>query len=178
LPFITGALAYPPPDPTVGGGLMARMAAVFPRQPIDLKGRAHSLPADHSIPGLPGWRWLATPGHSPGHVSLFHEADRALIAGDAFCTTKQESLMAVMTQRPELHGPPAYFTTDWDAARDSVRRLASLSPRLIVAGHGPPMLGDQTTAALRALADRFDEVARPEHGHYVAHPTDSGEPPK
>jgi len=112
-----------------------------------------------------------TPGHTAGHVSLFRDVDRTLIVGDAFCTTKQESFFAVATQRPELHGPPAYFTTDWDAARDSVRRLAALHSAFIALGHGQPMAGAGTMQPLAELADRFDEVARPEHGHYVQNPT-------
>jgi len=32
------------------------------------------------------------------------------VAGDAFTTTKQESLVAALTQRAEIHGPPMYFT--------------------------------------------------------------------
>ena len=171
LPYVTGERAYPPPDPSVGGGLMARMAALYPRSPIDLGTRVRELPEDGSIPFLPGWQWIHTPGHSAGHVSLFRAADRALIVGDAFCTTKQESFLAVATQRPELHGPPAYFTTDWEAARDSVRRLAALQPAFIAPGHGQPMAGDATTLALGELGRRFDEVARPEHGRYVEHPT-------
>ena len=42
---------------------------------------------------MPGWRWVHTPGHTAGHVSLFRDADRTLIAGDAFVTTKQESAL-------------------------------------------------------------------------------------
>src|SRR4051794_36406975 len=170
LPYVTGARAYPPPDPTVGGGLMARLSALYPRQPINLAGRAQQLPADGSVPMLPGWRWIHPPGHSAGHASLFREEDRTLIVGDAFCTTKQESFLAVATQRPELHGPPAYFTTDWDAARRSVERLAALRPAHIAPGHGRPMSGDGTSEALQELSARFDEVARPEHGRYVEHP--------
>lgn len=128
LPYVTGARAYPPPDPTVGGGIMARLSGLYPREPIDLEGRVHPLPLDGTVPTLPEWRWIHTPGHSAGHVSLFRDSDRTLIVGDAFCTTKQESFLAVATQRPELHGPPAYFTTDWDAARHSVGLLAALRP--------------------------------------------------
>jgi glyoxylase-like metal-dependent hydrolase (beta-lactamase superfamily II) len=167
MPYVTGAQSYPPPDPSVGGGMMARMAGLFPRGPIDLTGRVQPLPADGSIPVLPGWRWIHTPGHTQGHVSLFRPLDRVLIAGDAFCTTKQESFFAVATQRPELHGPPAYFTTDWDAARNSVQRLAALLPAFVAPGHGRPMAGDGTLRALHELAMRFDAVARPEHGRYV-----------
>jgi glyoxylase-like metal-dependent hydrolase (beta-lactamase superfamily II) len=171
LPYATGDREYPPPDPRVGGGMMARMAALYPRKPIDLGPRVHALPLDHSVPPLPDWRWIHTPGHTAGHVSFFRDADRALVVGDAFCTTKQESFFAVATQHTELHGPPAYFTTDWDAARESVRNLAALQPAFIAPGHGHPMAGAETTRALLELAARFDELARPEHGRYVERPT-------
>src|SRR5436853_7439169 len=116
------------------------------------------LPADGSVPGFGEWRWIHTPGHTVGHVSLFRERDRALIAGDAFVTTKQESFLAVATQRPELHGPPAYYTTDWDAARASVERLAALRPAAVATGHGQPLAGADVAAALNALAHDFDRV--------------------
>jgi glyoxylase-like metal-dependent hydrolase (beta-lactamase superfamily II) len=170
LAYVTGDRAYPPPDPSVGGGMMARMSTLYPRGPIRLGSAPRELPADGTVPSLPDWRWIHTPGHSAGHVSFFREADRTLIVGDAFCTTKQESFFAVATQRPEMHGPPAYFTTDWDAARDSVQRLAALRPAVVAPGHGQPMAGEETTEALRELAARFDEVARPSHGRYVEQP--------
>ena len=170
VPYVTGVRSYPPPDPSVGGGLMARMARLYPRDSIDISERLEELPADGSVPSLPGWRWIHTPGHTAGHVSLFREADGTLIVGDAFCTTKQESFLAVATQRPELHGPPAYFTTDWDAARASVQRLAALDPRVVAPGHGQPFAGDIVAEQLRMLALRFDDVARPEQGRYVENP--------
>jgi hypothetical protein len=89
------------------------------------------------------------------------------VAGDAFCTTKQESFLAVMTQKPELHGPPAYYTPNWDAAPASVLRLAGLSPSTIVPSHGLPIRGPHATQALVKLAESFDAVARPEHGRSV-----------
>ena len=170
LPYLTGRSAYPPPDPTVGGGAMARMAGLFPRGPIDLGARVRTLPADGAVPGLPGWRWLHTPGHTAGHVSLFRDADRTLVAGDAFVTTKQESMTAVLSQRKEIHGPPAYFTPDWDQARDSVRRLAELRPELAATGHGPAMRGQRLRDDLELLARDFDRLARPAHGRYVRTP--------
>src|SRR5688572_15712873 len=78
LPYLTGESDYPPPDPTVGGGAMSRMSPMFPRRSIDLGGRVRPLPADGSVPHMPGWRWVHTPGHTPGHVSFFRDADRAL----------------------------------------------------------------------------------------------------
>src|SRR5262249_21501064 len=81
-----------------------------------LGDRVRPLPADGSVPGMPGWRWLHTPGHTAGHVSLFRDEDRVLIAGDAFTTVAQESFLAVLTQARHVHRPPAYFPTDWSAA--------------------------------------------------------------
>lgn len=160
-PYLDGRESYPPPDPSVGGGLMATLSPLFPRGPIDVGDRLHTLPADGSLPVLPDWRWLHTPGHSPGHVSLWRPTDGTIVAGDAFITTAQESAYAVATQRPELHGPPAYYTPDWDAARESVRRLAALDARRAVSGHGPALSGEAFTSALAELARDFDRVARP-----------------
>jgi len=170
LPYVTGLRSYPEPDPSVGGGLMARMASLYPRKPIDLQGLVSELPAAGVVPHLSDWQWIHTPGHTAGHVSFFRRADHALIVGDAFCTTKQESFLAVAAQTPELHGPPAYFTTDWDAARESVERLAALQPAFIAPGHGLPLAGYDAALALSALAERFDEVARPSDGRYVRNP--------
>jgi glyoxylase-like metal-dependent hydrolase (beta-lactamase superfamily II) len=170
LPYLTGRSAYPPPDPFVGGGAMAALSFLFPKSPIDLGRRVHALPADGSVPGMPGWRWIPTPGHAPGHVSLVRDEDRTLIAGDAFVTTKQESLIAALTQRPEMHGPPMYFTPDWGAARDSVRHLADYAPTAAITGHGPPMRGERLQQELRRLSSHFDEWARPSHGRYRDRP--------
>ena len=170
LPYLTGRSAYPPPDPTVGGGAMAALSRFYPRGPIDIGHRVRALPEDGSVPGMPRWRWIHTPGHTPGHVSLFRDQDRTLIAGDAFVTTKQESATAVLTQRPELHGPPAYFTPDWEAARRSVETLAGLEPVRVATGHGPPLEGAQMLADLHELARNFDRLAVPRQGRYVGRP--------
>ena len=167
LSYFNGEKKYPPPDPGVGGGLMAIMSPLYPRTSANLQGRVRELPSDGSVPTLPGWRWIHTPGHAPGHVALFREADRVLLPGDAFCTTNQNSFLAVATQSPELNGPPAYYTPDWDAARDSVRRLAALRPFTIAPGHGQPISGPYVASQLDTLAADFDRIARPEHGKYA-----------
>ncbi|MDQ3625003.1 MAG: MBL fold metallo-hydrolase [Verrucomicrobiota bacterium] len=166
LPYLTGRSSYPPPDPTVGGGLMALLAGFYPRRPIDLGSRVRPLPRDGRVPGLSEWRWFHTPGHTPGHVSFFRERDRALIAGDAFVTTRQESAIAVLQQRPELNGPPAYFTPDWQAARASVEHLASMNPAVAATGHGVPLRGERMRQELHVLATHFDLIARPRRGRY------------
>ncbi|HET7698878.1 MAG TPA: MBL fold metallo-hydrolase [Vicinamibacterales bacterium] len=167
LPYLTGRSPYPPPDPLVGRGAMALLSRLYPRGPIDLGGRVHELPSDGSVPDAPGWRWVHTPGHTPGHVSLFRDLDRTLLAADALTTTKQESMAAVLTQRRELHGPPAYYTQDWDRARESFRALVRLAPDLIVSGHGQPSSGRDLRDELTVLADNFDRLERPAFGRYA-----------
>lgn len=123
---------------------------------------------------MPGWQWLATPGHAPGHISLWRESDRTLVAGDAIITVRQEAVYAVATQEPEMHGPPMYFTPDWNAAEASVHRLAALEPETVVAGHGRPMQGEHMRAALHELDRRFAEVAIPRNGRYTPAELSSG----
>lgn len=162
-PYLTGKSKYPPPDPTAGGGLMTLLSPLYPRGPIDVSRWLASLGPNGAIPDLPEWKWIHTPGHTAGHVSLFREEDRVLLVGDAFCTTDNQSLLAVAQQRPELHGPPAYYTPDWDQAKASVQKLAALRPTLLAPGHGLPMAGADAEAALDRLAADFDRVARPDH---------------
>jgi glyoxylase-like metal-dependent hydrolase (beta-lactamase superfamily II) len=169
-PYLDGRSAYAPPDPTVGGGLMAMTSPLFPPDPINVSRRLRLLPDDHSVPHMNGWRWIHTPGHTPGHVSFWRENDCSLIVGDAFVTTNQESVYAAILQRPEMHGPPMYYTSDWDNARESVRALAALEPELVVTGHGRAMQGPEIRYALNTLAHDFDEVARPKHGRYAREP--------
>jgi len=165
--FLNGQTQYPPPDASVGGGLVAVMSPLYPRTSANLTDHVRPLPADHSVPTLPDWRWLHTPGHAPGHISLFRESDCTLIVGDAFCTTKAESFLATASQRPELHGPPAYYTPDWVSARESVRQLADLRPTTVAPGHGLPMSGFDIASSLENLARNFNRVAIPEHGKYA-----------
>ena len=169
-PYLDGSAAYPTADPSVGGGLLGRLSPLFPTKPVDVSGRLRTLPEDGSVPPMAGWRWIHTPGHAPGHVSLWREADRTLIVGDAFVTTAQESVYAVAVQEPELHGPPMYLTIDWDAARNSVRTLSALEPERVITGHGRPLQGMAMRRALNTLAAEFDRVAVPRQGRFVEKP--------
>jgi glyoxylase-like metal-dependent hydrolase (beta-lactamase superfamily II) len=118
---------------------------------------------------LSEWRWILTDGHTPGHVSFFREQDRTLIAGDAVVTTRQESTVNVLLQRRMVWRPPAYYTSNWNAARRSVETLAALEPEVLATGHGHPLRGEPMRRELFTLADRFDRVM-PQSGRYVPYP--------
>ncbi len=167
LPYLTGMMDYPPADPTVNDGLIAKISPTFTNKGINLGSRVQPLPPDGSVPGMPGFRWIHTPGHSPGHVALFREKDRVLIAGDAITTLKQDSAQSVLSREKEINGPPAYFTIDWQDAENSVKALRDLKPRIVISSHGLPMQGPEAAKQLEHLADNFAQQTVPKHKRYI-----------
>ncbi|MDF2686564.1 MAG: Zn-dependent hydrolase, glyoxylase [Clostridia bacterium] len=167
IPYITGKKDYPTGDSSVDEGLVAKMSPSFPHRSIHLGLRAVSLPSDGTVPGMTEWKWIHTPGHTEGHISLFREKDRAFIIGDAFTTTKQESFMSVLTQNEQIKGPPAYLTTDWETAKNSVEKIKELNPETIIPSHGKPMQGDEIKKHLEMLTNNFNEIAVPRQGRYI-----------
>ncbi len=165
-PYLNGQKEYAAPNFSACGGTMSLLSPLYPRGPINLGNRLRLLPTEENsvLAEMPGWEIVHTPSHTPGHVSFFRPEDRCLIVGDAFCTTKAKSFFqAAITQPPELHGPPAYFTSHWDAARKSVELLSHLNAEVVAPGHGQPLSGATLPEKLRQLAAHFDEVAMPDN---------------
>jgi glyoxylase-like metal-dependent hydrolase (beta-lactamase superfamily II) len=77
---------------------------------------------------------VASPGHSPGHVSFVDTRDRTLIAGDAFTSIGGVAVPSYFQAR----FPLAAMAT-WDKTRtlESARALRALDPALLAVGHGP-----------------------------------------
>ena len=80
-----------------------------------------------------GFRVIAVPGHSAGHVAYWRESDRALVLGDVLFG------LNLLTGIPGLQEPPEVFTPDPAQNRESARKLARLEPALVCFGHGPPL---------------------------------------
>lgn len=170
MPYLTGRSSYPPAEPAVGGGMIAWLSGVLPLTPINIHKYVRPLPQDGKVPGLAGWTWLHTPGHAPGHVSLFRESDSLLIAGDALATTKAESVLPTLLKQEHLSGPPAFVVYDWGAAEKSVKKLAELQPQTLAAGHGSVMQGEDVAQKLHQLADDFRRTSVPTQGRYKDRP--------
>jgi glyoxylase-like metal-dependent hydrolase (beta-lactamase superfamily II)/8-oxo-dGTP pyrophosphatase MutT (NUDIX family) len=77
------------------------------------------------------WRALHTPGHARGHLCLFEERTRALIAGDMLAG---EGTVVVPA-------PPEGDMGDYVA---SLERLAALEPSVIYPAHGPVIVDGRT----------------------------------
>jgi glyoxylase-like metal-dependent hydrolase (beta-lactamase superfamily II) len=80
-----------------------------------------------------GFRVIHAPGHTPGHIILFRDADRVAIVGDLLCN------IHFLTGKVGLRQPPRYFSVDAEQNRRSIRLLHELRPSLICFGHGPPL---------------------------------------
>ena len=116
---------------------------------------------------MPGWELHPTPGHTPGHVSLWNESTRTLIAGDAVVTLNQNSPVAFLAQTPTISQPPPYATYNWHQARQSAHSLAELEPFYLCTGHGVPMRGASVPEALKEFVKHFPI---PKRGRYVHSP--------
>jgi glyoxylase-like metal-dependent hydrolase (beta-lactamase superfamily II) len=165
LPYVTGKADYPPLDPTTGGAL-ALIGRFYSGERIDLSDYVRPLP-EGKLPGLSGWQAVPTPGHSPGHLSFFREADRVLLAGDACTTVDLDKWDGILHNTPKLCRPPSPTTSDWVNARKSLKRLADLEPLTIAAGHGQPMSGGHIPKLLRLIAE---QAIIPLKGRYVSDP--------
>ncbi len=162
LPYLNGKSDYPPPDPTVGGAI-AFLSRFTPSRARDLRPWLQELPPNR-VPGAPGWEWLATPGHSPGHVSLFRPSDRVLIAGDAFATMNMDSWVGLLSGKRALARAGAPFNCDWDATYASLRELVRLRPNVVGCGHGTPRSEADLPNRLELFLQRFHA---PRTGRYV-----------
>lgn len=86
-----------------------------------------------------GVRVIFTPGHTPGHISLYLEQDRALITGDA-----------VVVREGRVQRPVERATPDMPEALRSVAKLADLEIETLIAYHGGLVRG-QVSDQLRQL---------------------------
>jgi glyoxylase-like metal-dependent hydrolase (beta-lactamase superfamily II) len=91
---------------------------------------------------------VASPGHTPGHVSFLDTRDRTLVAGDVFTSFGGVEV----TNHFHLRFPLAAMATE-DKAQDleSARALRALEPALLLVGHGPPVR-DPLAAMDRAIS--------------------------
>jgi glyoxylase-like metal-dependent hydrolase (beta-lactamase superfamily II) len=129
-----------------------RREAALSRSSLD--GVVRPLGPGGVIRGMEGWAWVHTPGHTPGHVAYVRPRDRVVLAGDAILTLEVNEWAGILRQRQGLSGPPWYTTWDRRAASASIRAIAEIEPSVLATGHGLPLIGPATAAAVHAFAAR------------------------
>lgn len=140
LPLWTGlrdAEAIETATPVVGPGripaLMSR-TKMPPSHPVDRRLVEGDTVGSFTV--------LDVPGHSPGHIALWREADRTLLCGDVFF------------RLPRVSQPWKFLTVDVQRNYESMRRLAELRPALTLFGHGPPLRDPNRLARVVAALPR------------------------
>lgn len=110
----------------------------IPEMPY-VTGKNHIFPLAEggTVPYMSQWRYIDTPGHTQGHISLFREKDRSLIVGDAF-----------------LPG-------DFKLSKESINKLKTLRPELAITSQGPPLRGQPLREYLEDLIKNYDEHMSP-----------------
>lgn len=77
------------------------------------------------LPYCGGITVINTPGHTPGHISLYHHPSKTLIAGDALIVTDNQLLP-----------PDPQYTLDLDLAIKSLTNLTKFDIETVICYHG------------------------------------------
>ena len=94
-----------------------------------------TLANGEELPFCGGITVIATPGHTPGHICLYHKVSKTLVAGDA---------LRVVEGR--LAGPAPQNAFDLEQANRSVKKLAQYDIANIICYHGGLFRGDVKSA--------------------------------
>jgi glyoxylase-like metal-dependent hydrolase (beta-lactamase superfamily II) len=89
-----------------------------------------------------GTKVISTAGHTPGHISLYLERSKVLIAGDA-----------LTAEKGSLNGPNPSMTLEMSTAIQSMRRLADLEIDTIVCYHGGVVSEDANGQLRRVIQE-------------------------
>lgn len=95
------------------------------------------------LPWCGGIEIIHTPGHMPGHISLYLPANKTLIAGDA-----------VVIEQGRLDIANPQFAMELDEAIRSVQRLLAYDIEQLICYHGGLFSGD-SRQALQQLLDSY-----------------------
>jgi N-acyl homoserine lactone hydrolase len=83
----------------------------------------------------PGLRWIRTPGHSDGLITLLVDTDDGLVAIASDCVGPLPEYFEGM-ELPEDFGP------EREELLEQWRRIRELKPHMVIPGHNPPVVLD------------------------------------
>jgi glyoxylase-like metal-dependent hydrolase (beta-lactamase superfamily II) len=100
-----------------------------------------------------GFEVLHFPGHAPGLIGLWRERDRVAIVSDVVYLVDSARLKPL--PEGEASVPHPAFAWDHEKAKESVRKLAALEPRVVAAGHDRALRGENLRETLMRAADKL-----------------------
>ncbi len=117
--------------------MRAQASAIFSNPP---SAKVTKVVADGDVlPFFGGVQVVFTPGHTPGHISLYHIPSKTLIAGDA-----------TVSENGQLLGLNVQATPDLPLAQESLKKFNSLDIEKVICYHGG-LCDDNVNAQFRAL---------------------------
>ena len=119
-----------------------------------LAGVVQPLPPGGEIPAWKAGHGSTRRATLRGTSRTCGHATGSCISGDALLTLAVNSWAGLLRQAQGLSGPPWYTTWDREAATASIVAIAGLEPAVLAGGHGLPLAGPGTAAAVRAFAAR------------------------
>jgi glyoxylase-like metal-dependent hydrolase (beta-lactamase superfamily II) len=94
------------------------------------------------MPWAGGTEIIATPGHMPGHISLYIKNYRTLIAGDALVI--EEGKLAIANPN---------YTLDISEAKRSIKKLLDYDIQRIICYHGGEFREDIRNSLLEVIKE-------------------------
>ncbi len=100
-----------------------------------------------------GFEVLHFPGHAPGLIGLWRESDGLAVVSDVVYLVDAARLKPLPEGEASIPHPA--FGWDHAKAKESLRRLAALEPRVVATGHDRPLRGDNLRETLERAADKL-----------------------
>jgi glyoxylase-like metal-dependent hydrolase (beta-lactamase superfamily II) len=96
---------------------------------------------------------IHTPGHTPGHMSLYLEDQRTVFGADVLWNMRNSGGLAI---------PPSYFTLDEVTAAVSVMRISQLNFDMLLLGHQDNIISENAQNVVGVTAkERIRKLKQP-----------------
>jgi glyoxylase-like metal-dependent hydrolase (beta-lactamase superfamily II) len=100
-----------------------------------------------------GFEVVHFPGHAPGLIGLWRESDRVALVSDVVYFIDSTRLKPL--PKGEASVPHPAWAWDHAKAKESVRKLAALEPKVVAAGHAEPLRGENLRETLARAAEKY-----------------------
>ena len=100
-----------------------------------------------------GFEVIHFPGHARGLIGLWRESDRVALVSDTIYVVDSARLKPLPEGTASVPHPA--WAWNHQKAKESVRKLAALSPSVVLTGHAEPLVGEDLTGVLLEAAEKF-----------------------